>query len=140
MNKTTKHLTLSFVGLALVCGLSYFLSRPLHKKVNPDFDVEADLKNGKVQLIQFGIPLTPPDLMSAQKKVDSVTSLYGFNWDNRGCTPYDTAETREYNNAVIEYLSKRNGQGWWEKYNKTVDSLYSTANNNTIGKEETTCW
>jgi hypothetical protein len=132
MTKISKYGLIS-IGLVFVCGLLYVVIGLFHKKINPDFDAETDIKNGKVQLISFGLPLLPPDLLSAGKKVDSLNVLYGFSWDNRGCSPFDTAETREYNNTVIEYLSKRNGKGWWKKYNRTVDSIYNAAESDTIG-------
>jgi len=137
MTKTSKYGLMLFVGLVVVCGLLYFVVGLFHKKINPDFDAETDIKNGKVQLITYGFPLTPPLLMDAAKKVDSLNVMYGFSWDNRGCSPSDTAATREYNSKVIEYLSIRNGQGWWDKYNKTVDSLYRTAKVDTVSVKKT---
>ena len=100
------------------------------KKDNLQFDAERDIKNGEIQLIDIGFPLLPNDEIHLAKKLDSLQLKYGFK-QMYFCSPPPDSEgqiqMKEYNEKVIEYLSNRNGKGWYNKYRKTVDSLYKLA-------------
>lgn len=99
------------------------------KEVDPDFDVDSDIKKGKFHLITYGFPIPPPNLLKASKQSDSLAKLYGFEFENRGCMIDSILQEKAntYNDKIILHLSKRNGENWFNRYNKSVDSLYKLA-------------
>lgn len=47
-----------------------------------------------------------------------LAEKYGFSFIMSGCTPTD--EDKYYNDEVINYLSKRNGNGWWKNFSAEI--------------------
>ena len=90
------------------------------KKSDFEFDADTDIKNGKVYLIGYGLKFPQPSgVPDISKQMDSLNSKYGVVYFNDGCSPpIDTVALYKYNNKVIEYLSIRNGKGWFAKYKK----------------------
>ena len=53
-------------------------------------------------------------IFGVAKNADSLAYKYGFKLRQSSCVP---AEGNEYyNDEVVKYLNKRNGEGWWEQY------------------------
>jgi hypothetical protein len=75
-----------------------------------------DIRNGQVRLITFGIA-------GPSGEMNEVASKYGFQEVNAGCVVGYTSEEKEYTELVTNYLNKRNGEGWKERYYMEIDSL-----------------
>jgi hypothetical protein len=120
-----KYIIASLVVLVFICCDQ----KSSQKKTDFEFDADTDIKNGEVHLISYGLKFPPPPgVPNISKQIDSLNAKYGVVWKNHGCSPpSDTSALHEYNNKVIEYLSIRNGKGWFTKYEKSVDSLYNSA-------------
>lgn len=110
-----------FLGFAISCGNGQKETvSPLDMCISlTNFDAQADIRKGDIHLIKYGLTIPVPGL-------DSLTKKYGFYYQNRGCivnhdTLFKLADA--YNEQVIEYLSKRNGEGWFKKFGLIVDSL-----------------
>jgi hypothetical protein len=83
-----------------------------------DFDAQADIRKGDIHLIQYGLIFPFPER-------DSLTKLFGFYYQDRGCIVSDTINklTDTYNEQIIKHLSKRNGSDWYKKFSLIADSL-----------------
>lgn len=83
------------------------------------FDAEADITKGDVHLIMYGLPNF--EFVSTEQK---LAKLYGFYFANRGCVvsgdEFECADI--YNKKVIEFLSARNGEDWYQRFNQSLDS------------------
>ena len=76
-----------------------------------------DIRRGQVRLITFGI--AGPTVAASE-----IASKYGFQEINVGCVVGYAPEEKEYIKLVTNYLDKRNGEGWKERYNNELDSLF----------------
>lgn len=87
------------------------------------FDAEADIKKGDIHLICFGLPD-----FKRWDEMQAIAKTYGFEYQNRGCLVSDDEDkcADEYNNKIIDYLTKRNGKDWFKRFEKSVDSLQQT--------------
>lgn len=97
---------------------------------DPAFDAERDIEKGKVCLISYGFSMPPPPpFTNYNRQLDSMQKVYGFEYDNRGCMTDSISlqKMKDYNKIVIAHLAKRNGDNWYEKYQRQVDSLYKIA-------------
>lgn len=92
--------------------------KKLFSHLDTSFDAEADIRKGDIHLISYGLKYPIPN-------EDSLTKVFGFYYDNRGCVVSDTELVLEkvYNDKVIKYLEKRNGKGWYQRFNFVYDSL-----------------
>jgi hypothetical protein len=70
-------------------------------------EAKEDIANGYVFLFKGG-------WLGVDKKVDSLSAKYGFKIQVEGCTPVEGREF--YNDEVMKYLNKRNGESWWERF------------------------
>jgi hypothetical protein len=70
-------------------------------------EAREDILNGYIFIFRGG-------WLGVGKNVDSLAALYGFHFQVEGCTPVEGREF--YNDEVIKYLVKRNGEGWWDKF------------------------
>ena len=102
------------------------------KKTNPDAHIKNfilekqrlealnDIKKGIVKK-KFGSGLIIFD-ENYDKRVKEIDSLqrkkYGFFVESTGCIIYE--EDKYYNEAVDEYLQKKNGKNWENQYKKEV--------------------
>lgn len=73
-------------------------------------EARTDIANGKVILFSRGWPVGNIDKDELQK----LTKKYGFEFESRG----DVVSSIDmiYENEVMKYLNKRNGEGWFEKF------------------------
>lgn len=96
-------------------------------QTDPAFDAEGDIKKGDVHLISYGLvfPLPPP-YTNYNRQVDSLEIGYGIKYENRGCMTDSVSlkKMKDYNKIIIDHLSRRNGDQWYERYQRQVDSLY----------------
>ena len=55
---------------------------------------------------------------------------YGFEFENRGCVADSIliGKAKKYNERVIEHLNKCNGNKWFDKHQRQVDSLIESVN------------
>ncbi|MFZ1280934.1 MAG: hypothetical protein WAR59_08855 [Ignavibacteriaceae bacterium] len=53
-------------------------------------------------------------LFGGYKNEDSLANKYGFKIMPNTCNPAEGYNY--YNDEVVKYLNKRNGEGWWEKF------------------------
>lgn len=96
---------------------------------DPAFDAEGDIAKGKVKLISYGLSLPlPPPYTNYNRQVDSLQEVYGIEFEDRGCMTdsLTLVKMNDYNKIIISYLSKRNGDNWFQKYQRQVDSLYKS--------------
>lgn len=78
---------------------------------------QTDITNGDVHLEIYGYVI----LSVNKNQLDSLTTKYGFKYNLGGCVIPKGAEA--YNTEVMLYLNKRNGEGWWEKFNEEYKKL-----------------
>lgn len=107
----------------------------LNKKINADgntpirylpFEEDVatyDINSNNVKLIRNGLPFEEEALCG--KKFEMLDSKYGFTTINFGdiIFPYIKQMTDSYNKPVYDYLTKRNGENWRERYSQDIDSL-----------------
>ena len=60
-------------------------------------------------------------LFGGYKNEDSLANKYGFKLMQNTCVPVEGY--KYYNDEVVKYLSKRNGEGWWDEYLKEESKL-----------------
>lgn len=99
---------------------------------DPEFDADGDIAKGKIKLISYGLSLPlPPPYTDYNKQVDSLQKVYGIEFEERGCMTdsLTLVKMNNYNKIIISYLSKRNGDNWFQRYQRQVDSLYKLVNN-----------
>ena len=106
---------LTFVLIILSCS-----------EVDPEFDSNSDIAKGDIKLISYGLVLQdPPHLSKFSVQLDSLQKHYGFYFENRGCNvdSISLIKMKAYNSKIIEYLTKKHGANWYEKYRRQVDSI-----------------
>lgn len=108
---------------------------------DPAFDASGDIEKGKVRLISYGFSMPlPPPYTNYNRQVDSLRKVYGIEYDDRGCQTDSIllAKMNDYNKIVIAHLAKRNGDNWYDKYQRQVDSLYKLVKNPLFVQVDTT--
>ncbi len=97
------------------------------KEVDPNFDVESDIKKGDVHLLSYGYDFDYNPNEKIKHQLDSVEKKFHVKYLNRsGCIIPDSIELlkiKEYNNKVIRHLEIINGANWYTKFLKQTDSL-----------------
>ena len=86
------------------------------------FTAKRDIRNGKIQLVSFGLPL--PELIQEAE----IRKKYGFSRSNVGCvvTTDFIRGISIYDDIVESYLNKRNGHDWRLRYEREIDSVRKT--------------
>jgi hypothetical protein len=74
-----------------------------------------DISNGYILIVHGGM------LSFISPEVDSIANTFGFHFIRGGCT--DVYGNDEYNSEVVNYLSKINGKGWWNRFLNEVLKL-----------------
>lgn len=69
-------------------------------------DAWKDINNGIIQIYLCGWPLY-------SKEHADLAEKYGFNIACTGCQPLNTTR---YDSVMVDYLKKRNGENWYEKF------------------------
>jgi len=87
-----------------------------------------DIAHHNVKLIRNGLPVEPETI--CYKKFDSLDAKYGFHTIGFGDVIYPEIQqmTDSYNAPIYDYLNKRNGKDWFEKYLADKDSLKKSIN------------
>lgn len=71
---------------------------------------EKDIANGKCYLLSFGYKVN----FINDTKERMLTQKYGFEFKDMGCdVPYGAGA---YNEEMMKYLTKKNGEGWYERF------------------------
>ena len=73
-----------------------------------------DIANGFIDILR-------PGILGVNIKLDSLANKYGFKYIQIGGIPNEGYEY--YNDEVIKYLNRRNGEGWWGKFLKEESKL-----------------
>ncbi len=104
MSKKAKNIRLSLFALIVICT-SIFFGLKLYNlnKVDPSFDSDTDIKNGKIHLITYGLSLPSHAQLKVSKQIDSLEASYGFEWENRGCITDSLSDLKagEYNKKIL---------------------------------------
>ena len=80
-------------------------------------EARTDIANGKVILFSRGWPVGKMDKDELRK----LTKEYGFEYERRGDVVSSIYVI--YENEVMKYLDKRNGEGWLEKFQEQESKL-----------------
>lgn len=88
------------------------------------FFAKRDILNGKVQLLSGGLIL---DIQTEkeQEAEEAIEREFGYQSVWVGCTW--TPGMQKYNEAVENYLTERNGEGWEKRMRSRIDSLRNTS-------------
>ena len=114
--KTRKTIIISITLLAVAGNLSLAWWTGCFTPYNY-FTAKRDIRNGKIQLVSFG--LTLPELIQEAE----IRKKYGFSRLNVGCivTTDLIKGISIYDNIVESYLNKRNGHDWRLRYEREID-------------------
>lgn len=121
-NRLFPSLIISYLITFVFLGIYFFDSYLDKQKIIEKQRLEAlnDIKKGIVKK-KFGSGLIIFD-ENYDKRVKEIDSLqrkkYGFFVESTGCIIYE--EDKYYNEAVDEYLQKRNGKNWENQYEKEI--------------------
>ena len=121
-NRLFPSLIISYLITFVFLGIYFFDSYLDKQKIIEKQRLEAlnDIKKGIVKK-KFGSGLIIFD-ENYDKRVKEIDSLqrkkYGFFVESTGCIIYE--EDKYYNEAVDEYLQKKNGKNWENQYKKEV--------------------
>jgi hypothetical protein len=80
-------------------------------------EARNDIANGKVILFSYGWPSGKIN----EDELEKLTYKYGFRYERRG----DVVSSIDviYKNEVMQYLNKRNGDGWWDIFQEEEAKL-----------------
>jgi len=98
-------------------GTSLIAERLFTSKEKWQREARKDINEGKVYLLIFGMTESMID-KEAEKE---ITHKYGFEYKEVGCSIPSGSEG--YNEEVMLYLNKKNGEGWWEKFQEEEAKL-----------------
>ena len=107
--------TFTILVMMVLVFLMYKLPSIRREEIAIKMDANNDIKHGDVFIMINGIGVSSLD--------DSMAKKFGFRYFNLGCVVTDIERVERYNNIVIDYLSKRNGQGWYSRFNHNLDSI-----------------
>ena len=114
-------------ALLLISVATYFYFRS-DSKTNV-FDARSarkSIKKGEIWLVRVG-----PDIDI--DKIDFISRKYGFRIAQLGKVTYGEQwrnDVKEYNKVIYEWLEKRNGKGWVQKYDAEVAQFIARASKN----------
>ena len=83
------------------------------------YTASADIKNGNIQIIEYG------EIMLNFDKELQFAKSYGFSFKPIGCmvSSDEINGIKYYNRKMISHLESRYGDGWWNKFEKQMDSI-----------------
>ena len=124
-NRLFPSLIISYLITFVFLGI-YFIDSYLDKQKmiqNKKLEAQNDIKKGIVKRrIGTGFLIIDENYDKRRKKVDSLErNKYGFFTESTGCMIFE--EDKYYNEAVDEYLQKRNGENWEKEYEKDLDLI-----------------
>ena len=84
---------------------------------------EKDIKEGIIKKIEStGLIIADKNYEIRSKKIDSLErNKYGYFTESTGCIIFE--ENKYYNEAVDEYLEKRNGKNWNAELKKDINLI-----------------
>jgi len=87
------------------------------------FSAKQDIKKGKIQIFETGLPLPEPNIDWAKKQdvVISMGKYFGYTPVYLGCEATHGIEI--YNNLMEDYLENVNGKNWRVKERDKIDSI-----------------
>jgi hypothetical protein len=107
---------LSDDGLISV-STSFIAERLFSFKEKWQREARKDIGEGKVYLLVFGLTIRLVD----EDMEKEITHKYGFEYKEMGCTIPSGSDG--YNVVVMLFLNKRNGEGWWDKFQEEYSKL-----------------
>lgn len=121
-NRLFPSLIISYLITFVFLGIYFFDSYLDKQKIIEKQRSEAlnDIKKGIVKKkISSGLIIFDENYDKRVKEIDSLQrKKYGFFVESTGCIIYE--EDKYYNEAVDEYLQKKNGKNWENQYKKEV--------------------
>jgi hypothetical protein len=81
----------------------------------------ADIKKGNIQIIEYG------EMKLNFDKEQQLATSYGFSFKPIGCVVSSDVINgiKYYNRKMISHLDSKYGQGWWNVFEKQIDSIDS---------------
>ena len=96
---------------------------PTDEECRKWFDLEADIRSGNLQYMIFGLIS-----IEGYERENQIAKRYGFSLRPMACDMASDDCAHRYNRGLIEHLTARNGPGWFERYEASVDSLWEVIN------------
>jgi hypothetical protein len=124
-NRLFPSLIISYLITFVFLGI-YFIDSYLDKQKmieNQKLEAQNDIKKGIVKRrIGTGFLIIDENYDKRSNKIDSLErNKYGFFTESTGCMIFE--EDSYYNEAIDEYLQKRNGENWEKEYEKDLDLI-----------------
>jgi hypothetical protein len=124
-NRLFPSLIISYLITFVFLGI-YFIDSYLDKQKmiqNKKLEAQNDIKKGIVKRrIGTGFLIIDENYDKRSNKIDSLErNKYGFFTESTGCMIFE--EDKYYNEAIDEYLQKRNGKNWEKEYEKDLDLI-----------------
>lgn len=99
------------------------------------FTAKMDIMRGNISIIHYGyIEYDSDTILEIQHLAEKK---FGFKNANAGCMARHKNSTyKYYNSQMREYLSKRNGNGWEDRYYKLMSDLLAIKRDTTLTKSK----
>ena len=83
------------------------------------YTASADIKKGNIQIIEYG------EMMLNFDKEQQLATSYGFLFKPIGCVVSSDVINgiKYYNRKMISHLESKYGEGWWNTFEKKIDSI-----------------
>ena len=124
-NRLVPSLTISYLITFMFLIVYFFDSYIEKQKVIEKQSLEAknDIKKGIIKKkLGTGLIMIDENYEKRHSAIDSLErNKYGFFTESTGCMIFE--EDSYYNEAVDEYLQKRNGENWEKEYEKDLDLI-----------------
>ena len=119
MNKRNKYI-ISFVILILTFFVCLRFAFGFFTPYNY-YTASADIKKGNIQIIEYG------EMMLNFDKEQQLATSYGFSFKPIGCVVSSDVINgiKYYNRKMISHLDSKYGEGWWNVFEKQLDSIDS---------------
>ena len=124
-NRLFPSLIISYLITFVFLGI-YFIDSYLDKQKmiqNQKLEAQNDIKKGIIKKkLGTGLIMIDENYEKRHSAIDSLErNKYGSFTESTGCMIFE--EDSYYNEAVDEYLQKRNGENWEKEYEKDLDLI-----------------
>ena len=85
------------------------------------YTASVEIKKGNIQIIEYG------EMMLNFDKEQQLATSYGFSFKPIGCVVSSDVINgiKYYNRKMISHLESKYGEGWWNTFEKKIDSIDS---------------